>query len=40
VDEWLECFSRSLDDNEVTGDVRTFLDERVTAPARHMQNQA
>jgi hemoglobin len=36
---WLRCFGRSLDDNDVTGDVRTFLDERVGALALHMQNQ-
>jgi len=39
VDSWLECFGRSLDDNDVTGDVRSFLDDRVTALAHHMQNQ-
>ncbi len=39
VQEWLRCFGDSLDENEVSGDVRAFLDERVGALAAHMQNQ-
>ncbi len=38
VATWLACFGRALDDNEVTGEVRTFLDEKVTALATHLQN--
>jgi len=38
VDQWLACMDRALDENRVTGDVRAFLDEKVTALARHMQN--
>ena len=40
VETWLLCFGRSLDDNEVEGPVRAFLNERITALAHHMQNQA
>ncbi len=39
VDSWLACMQRSLDDNEVTGPVRAFLDERITALAHHMRNR-
>lgn len=39
VRTWLSCFGQSLDDNDVTGDVRSFLDERIAALAHHMQNQ-
>ena len=39
VQEWLTCFGRSLDDNEVTGAVREFLDAKVTALGHHMQNR-
>jgi hemoglobin len=36
---WLACFSKALDENEVRGEIRTFLDDRITALAHHMQNQ-
>jgi len=36
---WLSCMERALDDNAVTGPVRDFLDERLTALAHHMRNQ-
>ena len=39
VTTWLACMERSLDDNDVHGDVRTFLDERITALAHHMRNR-
>ena len=39
VDLWLACMSGALNANGVTGDVRTFLDERLTALAHHMRNQ-
>ena len=39
VTQWLDCMARALDDNDVTGDVRTFLDERLTALAHHMRNR-
>ncbi len=39
VTEWLRCFGQALDDNDVSGPVRSFLDERVGALALHMQNQ-
>jgi hemoglobin len=39
VATWLACMGRALDDNGVTGPVRDFLDERLTALAHHMRNQ-
>ena len=39
VERWLDAMGRSLDDNGVTGPVRAFLDERLTALAHHMQNR-
>ena len=39
VRSWLAAMERSLDDNDVHGDIRTFLDERLTALAHHMRNQ-
>ena len=39
VQEWLACFGRSLDDNDVTGAIREFLDSKVTALAYHMRNR-
>ncbi len=39
VTEWLACMERSLDDNGVHGDIRSFLDERITALAHHMRNR-
>lgn len=38
VTKWLACMSRSLDDNDVGGPLRAFLDERLTSLARHMRN--
>jgi hemoglobin len=39
VEQWLGCMAGALDDNDVTGAVRDFLDERITALAHHMRNQ-
>ncbi len=39
VDSWLNCFGKSLDENDVTGPIREFLDEKIGALAHHMQNQ-
>jgi hemoglobin len=39
VDQWLACMAEALDENDVAGDVRTFLDERIAALAHHMQNR-
>lgn len=39
VETWLRCFAQSLDDNQVEGEIRDFLDTRITALAHHMQNQ-
>ena len=36
---WLTCMEQALDDNDVHGPVRTFLDDRLGALAVHMQNQ-
>lgn len=39
VATWLDCMGRALDENEVEGPVRSFLDDRITALAHHMRNQ-
>ena len=39
VDQWLACMAKALDMNDVDGDVRTFLDERITSLAHHMRNE-
>lgn len=39
VEVWLACFGEALDDNDVDGPVREFLDERITTLAHQMQNQ-
>jgi hemoglobin len=39
VELWLASMARSLDDNDVDGDIRQFLDDRLTALAHHMQNR-
>lgn len=39
VELWLAAMMRSLDENDVTGDVRVFLDDRLTALAHHMRNR-
>lgn len=39
VETWLGCMARSLDDNEVDGQIRSFLDEKLTALAWHMRNR-
>lgn len=36
--QWLECMRRALDMNDVGGDVRDFLDERIEQLAMHMVN--
>lgn len=38
ADTWLTCMARSLDDNDVKGKVRSFLDEKLTVLAGHMRN--
>ena len=39
VATWLACMEQALDDNRVEGPVRSFLDEKLTALAHHMQNR-
>jgi len=39
VDAWLRCMERAFDMNDVRGDVREFLDERISSLAHHMRNQ-
>jgi len=39
VKTWLVCMAQALDDNDVQGPVREFLDDRLGALAIHMQNQ-
>lgn len=38
VDQWLAFMAQALDANEVSGDVRSFLDERLTVLAHHTRN--
>jgi hemoglobin len=38
VGTWLRCFALSLDDNDVDGQIRAFLDTQITALAHRMQN--
>ena len=39
VTAWLACMGMALDDEKVTGPVRSFLDERLSALAHHMRNR-
>jgi hemoglobin len=39
-DAWLGCMSRALDDQGVTGDVRGFLDARLSEVANFLRNNA
>ena len=39
-DQWLACMRRALDDCDVTGDVRSFLDGRFAHVADFMRNQS
>jgi hemoglobin len=39
VETWLACMAQALDDNDVSGLIRAFLDDRLAALALHMQNQ-
>jgi hemoglobin len=39
VDQWLACMAKALDGEEISGDVRLFLDERITTLAHHMRNR-
>jgi hemoglobin len=38
VETWLACMGQALDDNDVDGRLREFLDEKLTALAWHMRN--
>ena len=38
VDEWLRCMGMAMDDCGVTGDLRSFLDERFSHVANFMRN--
>ena len=38
-DEWLWCMDRSLDEHDMSGEVREFLREKLHALADHMRNQ-
>ena len=40
VEEWLRCMTTALDNEGVTGGLRSFLDERFDAVAHHMENQS
>lgn len=38
-DQWLACMSATLDERQVTGELRTFLDSRFRHVADFMRNQ-
>lgn len=38
-DQWLACMGKALDENDVTGEVRTFLDARFAHVADFMRNR-
>ena len=38
VTEWLRCMRQAMDDRGVDGALRCYLDARIEALARHMQN--
>lgn len=38
-DEWLWCMDRALNEQEMPGDVREFLREKLHGLADHMRNQ-
>ena len=38
-DQWLACMTLALDERQVTGDLRTFLDARFTHVADFMRNR-
>lgn len=37
-DAWLRCMGKALDQHGVAGELRAFLDERLSALADHMRN--
>ena len=39
VHEWLRCMGIALDGEDVSGQLRGFLDEQFSAVAHHMRNQ-
>ena len=38
-DEWLACMGRAMDDLEIRGDLRAFLDQRFAHVANFLRNQ-
>lgn len=39
VEAWLACMAKALDNQGITGELRTFLDARFTHTAHFMQNR-
>ena len=39
VSEWLRCMAGAMDDREITGDLRAFLEERFAHTANFMRNR-
>jgi hemoglobin len=37
-DAWMRCMTKALEQHKVTGEVRAFLEEKLTALADHMRN--
>ena len=40
AEAWMRCMRRALDDSGVTGDLRDFLDARLTEVASFLRNQS
>ena len=38
-DQWLECMGRAMDDREIEGELRRFLNQRFTQVAEFMRNE-
>lgn len=39
-DQWLDCMQRAMDDRDIHGDLRTFLEQRFRHVADFMRNQS
>jgi len=39
AEEWMRCMRLAMDDVEVTGDLRAFMDTRLGELSDHMRNQ-
>lgn len=39
VDDWLACMATAMDDRNITGELRAFLDQRLAHTANFMRNR-